>query len=55
MNRRGFLGAILAASMAPAIARSGVLMPIYGRPRSATPPARAFWPILFHPGKKEEE
>lgn len=29
MNRRGFLGAILAASMAPAIARSGVLMPIY--------------------------
>lgn len=29
MQRRGFLAGILAAGMAPAIARSGILMPIY--------------------------
>lgn len=29
MNRRGFLGAILAAAAAPAVVRAGVLMPIY--------------------------
>lgn len=28
MNRRGFLGAMLAACAAPAVIRSGVLMPI---------------------------
>ena len=28
MNRRGFLGGILAASFAPAIVGSGVLMPV---------------------------
>lgn len=29
MNRRGFLGAILAAAAAPAIVRSGILMPVH--------------------------
>lgn len=28
MNRRGFLGAILAAAAAPAFIRSGILMPV---------------------------
>lgn len=28
MNRRGFLGAILAAGVAPAIIRGGILMPV---------------------------
>lgn len=28
MQRRGFLGAMLAAGMAPAVVRSGVLMPV---------------------------
>lgn len=30
MDRRGFLGAILATGVAPAIIRSGILMPIKG-------------------------
>lgn len=28
MNRRGFLGVVLAAGVAPAIIRSGILMPV---------------------------
>jgi hypothetical protein len=28
VSRRGFLGAILAAATAPAVARSGILMPV---------------------------
>ena len=28
MNRRGFLGAMLAAAVAPAVVKSGVLMPV---------------------------
>lgn len=31
MQRRGFLGAMLAAGMAPAVVRSGVLERIYGK------------------------
>lgn len=38
MNRRSFLGAILAAGMAPAVIRSGVLMPI----RDLWTPSRKF-------------
>lgn len=34
MNRRGFLGAILAAGVAPAIVRSGSLMRVFARAES---------------------
>ena len=37
MQRRGFLGAMLAAGMAPAVVKSGVLMPV--RPAIITDPS----------------
>ena len=37
MQRRGFLGAMLAAGMAPAVVKSGVLMPV--RPPIITDPS----------------
>jgi hypothetical protein len=40
------------AKILRALEKHGGPMTCRRRPRSATPSARAFWPILFHPGKK---
>lgn len=45
MNRRGFLGAILAAGVAPAVVGSGILMPVRARPeyKFFTYPNQSIW------------
>jgi hypothetical protein len=45
MNRRGFLGAILAAGVAPAVVKAASLMPIFVRRESGLLAAEFDWKI----------
>lgn len=47
MNRRGFLGAILAAGVAPAVVRAVSLMPLVTRPSGLVLPAHTSLDVLY--------